>query len=231
MKKLGIIGGLSWYSTRLYYSMLNTMISDRTGGKHSPRILLYSVDFHDLKVLQDMDDWPAIGHWLGDIALRLERAGAECILMASNTPHLVADRVEAQITVPLLHIADETAKEINRHKITTAGLIGTKFTMEHPFFRDRLASYGIQTIIPVDADRNLVHQSIFRELTQGVFREETRQIYSDVIDRLRAAGAQGVIFGCTEITLLIGQEHSSIPVFDTAAIHVRAAVEFALQEI
>jgi aspartate racemase len=228
MKTLGIIGGLSWFSTAVYYRTINQLTNQQLGDSHSARLLLYSVDFNDFKVLQEKNDWDKIERMLTDIPLKLQTAGADCIVMATNTPHLVADTVRKKITIPLLHIAEETAKEIVRHKMVKVGLLGTKFTMENSFFKDRLTNFGIETIVPDNADRDFIHASIFNELTKGIFKEESKTKYVDIIDKLKANGANGVIFGCTEIALLISQADSSITVFDTTVIHSKAAVDFAL---
>ncbi|HEX9651423.1 MAG TPA: aspartate/glutamate racemase family protein [Cyclobacteriaceae bacterium] len=228
MKTLGIIGGLSWFSTTVYYKTINQLTNERLGGSHSARLLLYSVDFNDFKVLQEKNDWGKIEHMLTDIALRLQSAGADCIVMATNTPHLVADIVRQKIKIPLLHIAEETAKEIIRQKINKVGLLGTKFTMENAFFKDRLTKFGINTVIPDSSDRDFIHATIFNEFTKGIFKDETKKKYIDIIAKLKRDGAEGVIFGCTEIGLLITQDDSNITVFDTTAIHSKAAVDFAL---
>ncbi|HEX9657629.1 MAG TPA: aspartate/glutamate racemase family protein [Bacteroidota bacterium] len=228
MKTLGIIGGLSWFSTAVYYRTINQLTNQQLGDSHSARLLLYSVDFNDFNVLQEKNDWDKIERMLTDIALKLQTAGADCIVMATNTPHLVADTVRKKITIPLLHIAEETAKEIVRQKKVKVGLLGTKFTMENSFFKDRLTNFGIETIVPDNADRDFIHASIFNELTKGIFKEESKTKYVDIIDKLKANGANGVIFGCTEIALLISQADSSITVFDTTVIHSKAAVDFAL---
>ena len=228
MKTLGIIGGLSWFSTAVYYRTINQLTNQQLGDSHSARLLLYSVDFNDFNVLQEKNDWDKIERMLTDIALKLQTAGADCIVMATNTPHLVADTVREKIKIPLLHIAEETAKEIVRHKMVKVGLLGTKFTMENSFFKDRLTNFGIETIVPDNADRDFIHASIFNELTKGIFKEESKTKYVDIIDKLKANGANGVIFGCTEIALLISQADSSITVFDTTVIHSKAAVDFAL---
>jgi len=228
MKTLGIIGGLSWFSTSVYYRTINQLTNQQLGGSHSARLLLYSVDFNDFKTLQEKNDWDKIEQMLTDIALRLQNAGADCIVMATNTPHLVADTLRQKIKIPLLHIAEETAKEIVKQKINKVGLLGTKFTMENSFFKDRLAKFGIETIVPDNSDRDFIHDSIFNELTRGIFKDETKKIYIDIIEKLKTEGANGVIFGCTEISLLIKQDDSSITVFDTTAIHSKAAVDFAL---
>jgi aspartate racemase len=228
MKTLGIIGGLSWYSTSVYYRNINKLVNERLGGSHSAKILLYSVDFNDFKVLQEKNDWNKVEEMLTGIALRLQNAGADCLVMATNTPHLVADIIREKIKIPLLHIAEATAHEIVNQKINKVGLLGTKFTMENAFFKDRLAKFGIDTVIPDDSDRDFIHNSIFNELTKGLFKDETRKKYSNIIEKLKANGAHGVIFGCTEIALLITQEDSCITVFDTTEIHSKAAVTFAL---
>lgn len=229
MKTLGIIGGLSWFSTTVYYKTINQIINERLGGSHSAKILLYSVDFNDFKVLQEKDDWIGIEMMLTGIALKLENAGADCIIMATNTPHLVADKIKEKIKIPLIHIAEETAKEIIRKNINKVGLIGTKFTMEHSFFKDRLSMFAIESIIPDVDDREYIHLSIFNELTKGVFNLETRNKYLEIIDKLRKNGAEAVIFACTEISLLINPADCNFTVFDTTSIHAKAAVDFALQ--
>jgi aspartate racemase len=228
MKTIGIIGGLSWYSTSVYYSTINQLTNQQLGGSHSARILLYSVNFVDFKTLQEKDDWNGIGRMLSDFARRLQTAGADCILIASNTPHLVADTVRHNIQIPLLHIAEETAKVITRQNIAKVGLLGTKFTMENDFFKNPLATLGIQTIIPEIVDRESIHNAIFNELTKGIFNDGTKRKFLQIIEKLKMEGAEGIIFGCTEIALLIKPVECSIPVFDTTLIHSNAAVKFAL---
>jgi len=228
MKTLGLIGGLSWFSTTVYYRNINQMISQQLGGSHSARLLLYSVDFNDFRVMQDAGDWAKLGIMMSDIAKSLETAGADCILMCTNTPHLIADTVRGNINIPLLHIAEETAKEIVAQKCGTVGLIGTRFTMENSFFRDKLSTFGINVVTPEAEDRDFVHSSIFNELTKGIFRDDTKAKCLEIIQKLKKAGAQGVVFGCTEISLLIRPEDCDIPVFDTTIIHSTAAVKFAL---
>lgn len=227
MKTLGLIGGLSWFSTTVYYRIINQLTNERLGGSHSARLLLYSVDFNDFKTLQEKDDWKGVENMLLDIADRLQNAGAECIVMCTNTPHMVADAIREKISVPLLHIAEETAKEIVSRNIHKIALLGTKFTMENSFFRDRLSKYGLETIVPDGKDREFIHASIFNELTKGIFKDQTKDKYLSIIDKLAMAGAKGVIFGCTEISLLIKQSDYQIKVFDTTEIHAKAAVEFA----
>jgi aspartate racemase len=228
MKMLGLIGGLSWFSTTVYYKTINQLINERLGGSHSARLLLYSLDFDDFDTLQKKGDWQQIEVMISDIAMRLENAGADCIVMCTNTPHLVADKVSQKIKIPLIHIAEETAKEIAAQEMTKAGLLGTKFTMENSFFKDRLLKYGIEPLIPDEADRDFIHASIFNELTKGIFKDETKQRFLAIIDKLHNAGAQGVILGCTEIALLITQADCDVTIYDTTAIHSKAAVDFAL---
>lgn len=228
MKTLGLIGGLSWLSTAVYYRTINQLVNERLGGSNSARLILYSVNFNDFRVLQEAGDWKRVEAMLAEIAVRLEKAGADCVLMCTNTPHLVADGVKERLTVPFLHIADETAREIVRRKAGKVALLGTRFTMEHSFFKDRLSKYGVHTVIPGEADREFIHSSIFDELTKGVFREETRRRYLAIIDALRKDGAEGVVLGCTELPLLLDKMDCGLPVYDTTAIHSKAAADFAL---
>lgn len=228
MKTLGLIGGLSWLSTAVYYRTINQLVNERLGGSNSARLILYSVNFNDFRVLQEAGDWKRVEAMLSDIAVRLEKAGADCVMMCTNTPHLVADGVKERLTVPFLHIADETAREIVRRKAGKVALLGTRFTMERPFFKDRLSKYGVHTVIPGEADREFIHSSIFDELTKGVFKAETRRRYLAIIDALRKDGAEGVVLGCTELPLLLDKVDCGLPVYDTTAIHSKAAVDFAL---
>lgn len=228
MKTLGLIGGTTWHSTVDYYRIINQQVNARLGGQSSARLLLYSVNFAELQPPSDPARWAQVSAALSDIARRLEGAGAECIVLCANTPHLVADLVQKSVTIPLLHIAEATAKAVVAEGLTTVGLLGTRFTMEHPFFKERLASAGVAAIVPDDADRAFVHESIFGELGKGLFTKETKGAYLAIIDRLVARGAQGVILGCTEIPMLIKPEDCSVRTFDTTTIHATAAVDFAL---
>lgn len=228
MKTLGLIGGLSWFSTMVYYKTINQLTNERLGGSNSAKLFLYSVNFNDFITLQEKKDWKQIESMMAGIAIRLENAGADCIVMCTNTPHIVAGSVRQKIKIPLLHIAEETAKEIVRQKVSKVGLLGTKFTMEESFFKDCLTELGIDTVIPDNADRDFIHASIFNELTKGIFKDETKNKYLSIINELRQDGAEGVIFACTEISLLIKQDDCNITVFDTIAIHSKAAVDFAL---
>lgn len=230
MKTLGLIGGLSWYSTAVYYRTLNQLTNERLGGSHSAKLILYSVDFNDFKVLQERDDWVKVESMLFNIAKRLEDAGADCIVMCTNTPHLVADEIRKKLKVPLLHIAEETAKEIVRQSKKKVGLLGTKFTMENSFFVDRLAKFGITSIVPSPEDRDYIHASIFNELTKGHFKEKTKSRFLEIVQRLEQQGAEGVIFGCTEFSLLLSQSDCRLIIFDTTAIHARSAVDFSLSD-
>ena len=230
MKILGLIGGLSWYSTSVYYRIINQLTNERLGSSHSARLILFSVDFEEFRLLQNAGDWNSVEKMLSPIALKLQDAGADCIVMCTNTPHLVADTIRHKIKVPLLHIAEETAKEINRQNINRVALLGTKFTMENSFFKDRLLQFGINSLVPDDTDKEFIHATIFNELTRGIFKDETKIKFLEIIEKLRLAGADGVIFGCTEFSILINPLDCTIPIFDTTFIHSKAATEFALAE-
>ena len=228
MKTLGLIGGMSWFSTAVYYKTINQLTNDRLGGANSAKLILYSVNFNDYKELQDKHNWKQIENMFSAIANKLDNAGADCIVMCTNTPHLVADKIRQKIKIPLIHIAEETAKEIVKQKISKVALLGTKFTMENSFFKDKLSALGIESIIPDSGDRNIIHTSIFNEFTKGIYKKETKKKYLDIIEKMRKDGAQGVIFGCTEISLLLNPSECSVSVFDTTAIHSKAAVDFAM---
>lgn len=228
MKTLGLIGGLSWFSTAVYYRKINQLTNECLGGSNSAKILLYSVNFSEFRTLQDSNDWNQIENILSGIAIMLENAGADCIVLCTNTQHLLADVIQQKIKIPLLNIGEETAKEIVKQKISKVGLLGTKFTMEHSFFQERLLKYGIHVIIPESTDREFIHSSIFNELTKGIFSDETRKEYFKIIKNLQEKGAEGIVFGCTEIGLLIDKADCNLIVFDTITIHSKAAVNFAL---
>ena len=230
MKTLGLIGGLSWYSTIVYYRTINQLTNQYLGESNSAKIILYSVNFNEFKNLQAQNEWGKIESMLSGIACMLEEDGADCIVMCTNTPHLVADIIRQKIKIPLLHIAEETAKEIVKQKIKKVGLIGTKFTMENSFFKDRLINFGIEALIPEEDERNFIHFSVFEELTKGIFKDETKSRFINIINKLKEKGVEGVIFGCTEISLLINQSDCSIKVFDTTIIHSKSAVDFALSD-
>jgi aspartate racemase len=228
MKTLGLIGGLSWYATSVYYKMLNELTNQRLGNAHSSKLLLYSVDFEEFSALQNGGDLATAGKMLSDIAIQLENAGADCIVMCANTVHLFADDIRKKIKIRLLHSAEETAKEIVSQKITKVALLGTKFTMEHPFFKDCLSQLGIDTIIPDEVDKDFIHNSIFNELTKGIFKQDTKNRYIEIVDKLKSSGAEGVVFGSAEFSIMLNQSDCNIPIFDTIAIHSKAAVDFAL---
>jgi aspartate racemase len=223
-----MLGGMSWESSAQYYRLANELVRERLGGLHSARVLLASVDFADVEALQAAGQWDEAGQLLAEAARRLEIGGAELLLICTNTMHKVADQVQDAVGIPLLHLADATAQAIIRSNVMTVGLLGTAFTMEQDFYRDRLANHGLTVVIPSADDRAEVHRIIYDELCQGVLREESRQVYRDVIRHLVDAGAEGVVLGCTEIELLISAADSSVPVFPTTRLHVEAAVDASL---
>jgi aspartate racemase len=229
VKTIGLIGGMSWESTVPYYRQINETIRERLGGLHSARIVLYSVDFHDIERLQHAGDWPAAGVLLADAARAVEAAGAAFLVLCTNTMHNVAASIEAAVTIPLLHIADPTAAAIRQAGHSTVGLLGTRFTMEQGFYRDRLRErHGLRVIVPGPDDRESIHRIIYEELCRGVVTARSRSVYRGIIGSLAAQGAQAIILGCTEISLLVTQEDSAVPLFDTTAIHARAAALEAL---
>jgi len=225
---IGMIGGMSWESSAQYYRLANELVRERLGGLHSARIVLASVDFADIEELQVAGRWDEAGQLLAQAAEGLEAAGADLLLICTNTMHKVADQVQAAVGIPLLHLGDATAQAVNRAGLGTIGLLGTAFTMEQDFYRDRLSGHGLQVVIPSAADRAQVHRIIYDELCLGVVREKSRQAYRDVIVRLVQAGAEGVVLGCTEIELLISDTDSPVPIFPTTRLHVEAAVDASL---
>ncbi|HEY4081008.1 MAG TPA: aspartate/glutamate racemase family protein [Burkholderiaceae bacterium] len=229
MKTIGLIGGMSWESTVPYYRQINEAIKERLGGLHSAKLVLYSVDFHEVERLQHSGDWEAAGRLLADAARALEAAGAEFLVLCTNTMHKVAPAIEAAVAIPLLHIADPTAAEIKRAGHSVVGLLGTRFTMEQAFYRERLHEHhGLQVIVPNAQDREIVHRVIYEELCLGVVKPESLDEYRRILRGLADQGAQAIILGCTEISLLVNQQDSALPLFDTTAIHARAAAEEAL---
>ncbi|NHC45212.1 aspartate/glutamate racemase family protein [Motilibacter aurantiacus] len=225
---VGLLGGMSWESSAEYYRLLNELVRERLGGLHSARVVLASVDFADIERLQAAGEWDEAGEVLAGLAKGVEAAGAEILLLCTNTMHKVADQVQAAVGIPLLHLCDAAASAVRAAGVTRVGLLGTGFTMEQAFYRDRLAAHGLDVLVPEAADRATVHRVIYDELCQGIVREESRQAYREVISRLVDAGAEGVILGCTEIELLVGQDDSPVPVFPTTRLHVEAAVAAAL---
>ncbi len=226
---IGMLGGMSWESTAEYYRLANEGVRTRLGGLHSARIVLASLDFAEIEALQVAGEWDRAGDVLAAEAARLEAAGAELLVLCTNTMHKVADRVQAAVGIPLLHLADTTAAAVGAAGVTTVGLLATAFTMEQDFYRDRLAGHGLHVLVPDAGDRAAVHRVIYDELCRGVVREESRRLYRQVIERLVAAGAEGIVLGCTEIELLIGQADSPVPVFPTTRLHVEAALDASLQ--
>lgn len=226
MTVIGLLGGMSWESSAVYYRLINEGVRARLGGLHSADLLLRSVDFAGVAALQHDGDWDALGAMLAAEARALATAGAGAIVLCTNTMHCVADAIEAAAGVPLLHIADATGAALARAGITRAGLLGTVFTMEQPFYRERLRQrFGIDTIVPPDAGRAAVHRIIYDELVRGEIRDESRAIYREVMAALVADGAQGIILGCTEIGLLVGGDDATVPLFDTTVLHAAAAVD------
>jgi aspartate racemase len=228
MKTLGLIGGTTWHSTVEYYRGINQRIAERRGGLASAKLWLYSVDFSEFQPPVDAAGWDDVAGRLGGIAERLERAGADCIVLCANTPHVVADRVQSRVGVPLLHIADATADAVARAGLDRVALLGTRPTMEQSFFVSRLESRGIKAIVPDEGDRQTIHATILEELGRGIFKPETRDRYLRIVESLVARGARGAILGCTEIPLLLRPGDCPVPTFDTTALHVAAAVDFAL---
>lgn len=227
MKTIGLIGGSTWVSTTDYYRNINQLTHQLLGGSHSAAILMYSLKFHEFSAMVLEGRFEDVKEYITNIALNLEKAGADCILICANTPHMFAEAVQAKIKIPLIHIADATAKEIQKANITTVALLGTKPTMELDFYKNKLASYGINTIIPDEEDRNFIGDSIFNEFSKEIFLPETKRRYLDIIQKLKNKGAEGAILGCTEIPILIKQSDCDIPLFDTMYIHSQAAVKFA----
>jgi len=228
VRTIGLIGGLSWESTSEYYRYMNRMVSDRLGGLHSAKCVLYSFDFEEMVKLQHDGDWDGAERAMVDAARKVEKGGADAIVICTNTMHNMADAVERAVDIPLLHIVDVTAAKIKAQGIAKVGLLGTRFTMEQSFYKDRLAKHGIDVIVPDEADRQTVHDVIYGELCKGVCLPSSKMAYLNVIERLQQSGAQGVVLGCTEIPLLLKQEDTVMPLFDTTYLHAEAAVAFAL---
>ncbi len=228
MLTIGLLGGMSWESSALYYRLLNELVRERLGGLHSAECTLFSVDFAEVGQMQVEGRWEDAGRMLAEAAKVLEAGGCELVMLCTNTMHKVADAIGDAVSVPLVHLADTTAAAVSAGGIETVGLLGTRFTMEQPFYRDRLAGHGLTVLVPPADDQATVHRIIFDELCLGVVSDSSRAAYQEVIDRLVDSGAEGVILGCTEIELLIEQEHASVPVFPTTLLHVRAAVELAM---
>ena len=231
MKVIGLIGGMSWESTASYYRIINETVKEQLGGLHSAKLVLYSVDFHEVERMQQVGDWAAAGALMANAARALQAAGAECVVICTNTMHKVAEFIVAAANIPLLHIADPTATAVQLAGHTTVGLLGTRFTMEQDFYRDRLVTqHGLVVLTPDDHDRNVVHRIIYEELCLGKVVTESRDEYRRVMADLVAQGAQAIILGCTEIALLVDQRDATVPLFDTTYLHARGAAEWALAE-
>jgi aspartate racemase len=231
MKTIGLIGGMSWESTVPYYRQINEAVKAKLGGLHSAKIILYSVDFHEIERLQHAGDWTAAGAQLASAAQALQRAGADFLVLCTNTMHKVAPAIQAAVSIPLLHIADPTAAAIRAAGFTKVGLLGTRFTMEEDFYRARLIEqHGVDAIIPQPADREIIHRIIYDELCLGQVEPASHAQYTRIMQALVADGAQCIILGCTEISLLVGAQDATVPLFDTTAIHALSAAQYAMAE-
>lgn len=229
MKTIGLLGGMSWESTELYYRLINEHIKHQLGGLHSAKIVMISVDFHEIKTLQHEERWEEAGNILATSASKLEQLGADFILICTNTMHKVAPQVQSAINIPLVHLADATAEKIVAQGVKSIGLLGTNFTMEQDFYKGRLAErHGLNVIVPDTADRQIIHRIIYEELCLGEIKDTSRQEYLAIMKKMADNGAQAIIEGCTEITLLVQQQHTEIPLFDTTAIHAEVAAALAL---
>ncbi|MGD9493593.1 MAG: aspartate/glutamate racemase family protein [Bacteroidales bacterium] len=230
MKTIGLLGGTGWESTLEYYRIINEKISEATNNVHTAQIVLFSVDFNDVRNRIDQNDFKSLGEFFIEKSMGIEQHGADCLLLCANTPHMFAEAISHQISIPLIHIADATGEKIKENNFSKVGLLGTRPTMEMPFYAQRLKeNFGIDVITPPPAVRDYVHNTIYNEFTRGIFTEEAKARYLEIMQQQREAGAQGIIMGCTEIPLLIKQSDTDIPLFDTLQIHAEAAVEFAVK--
>jgi aspartate racemase len=231
MKTIGMLGGMSWESTASYYRALNEGIKSRLGALHSARICMVSVDFEEIEQLQRKGSWEETGVILAEAAQAIERGGADFLMICTNTMHKVAPQIEAAISIPLLHIADATAQALQRDGVRRVGLLGTRFTMEQDFYRERIRkNFGIDVLVPEIASRERVHDVIYNELCLGVINEQSRQDYLNIIQELATAGAEAVILGCSEIAMLVQQRHTTVALYDTTALHAEAALDLALSD-
>jgi len=229
MKVIGLLGGMSWESTVEYYRVINISMKQKLGGLHSAKCILYSVDFTEVEGLQRQGCWASAGELLAGAAQNVEKAGADVLLLCTNTMHKVADTIQSRIGIPLLHIADATAAKVKEAELQRVALLGTRFTMEEDFYRARMtAQSGLEVIIPDARDRKAVHQVIYEELCVGAIRQQSRALVGEIMGRLVQAGAEGIILGCTELGLLLGEKDCQVPLFDTTRLHALAAVEYAL---
>ena len=230
MKTLGLIGGISWESTAVYYRLLNQMTRERLGGSHSAPLILWSVDFEPITEMQASGRWDEAAAILVNAARQLERAGAEALMICANTMHLMADEVQAAVSIPLIHVADATAKTVLATEVRRPLLLATRYSMEQPFYRERLASHGLEVVIPGEVDRARLQRMIYEELVRGIFNPQSKAALLQIVGAERARGADGVILGCTELGMLVSPEDIHVPSFDTTHVHALAGLEFALSE-
>jgi aspartate racemase len=229
MKTIGLIGGMSWESTVTYYQIINDVVKNQLGGLHSAKVVLYSVDFQEIEECQSNGEWDKSAEILSGAAKKLEQAGADFIVICTNTMHKVAPNIQKEIQIPIIHIAEATAEKLIENNIYKVALLGTKYTMTQDFYKDKLIEKGIEVLIPNDSDVEIVNNIIYDELCLGIISEKSKSEYIRIIDKLKEDGAQGVILGCTEIGLLIGQENTILPVFDTTQIHATKAAMIAIE--
>ncbi|WP_027398470.1 aspartate/glutamate racemase family protein [Anaerovorax odorimutans] len=230
MKTIGLIGGMSWESTVTYYKIINNVVKEKLGGLHSAKILLYSVDFQEIEKYQSAGQWEKSGDLLAEVSVKLEKAGADFIVICTNTMHKVVPQISEKISIPIIHIAEATAEKLKENNIKTVALLGTKYTMKQDFYKEKLISVGIDVLIPDEDEIELVNNVIYNELCLGIISEKSKEEYLKIITRLSNKGAQGIILGCTEIGLLIKQEYTAIPLFDTTEIHAEKAAMYSINE-
>lgn len=231
MKTIGLLGGMSWESTSSYYQAINQAVKQQLGGLHSAKIAMISVNFAEIETLQQQGNWQKAGELLTQAAQSIEAAGADFLVICTNTMHKVAEQIQQKISIPILHIADATGQNLQNNNITSVGLLGTQFTMSQDFYKNRITErFDIEVIVPNTQQQNSVHQIIYQELCQGIIKESSKQVYLNIIDALYQQGAQAIILGCTEIALLVQQTDTKIPLYDTVAIHAQAAVNLALND-
>lgn len=231
MKPIGLIGGLTYVSTIEYYRVLNELANKKLGGSATAEIIMYSVNFEEIKILTEKYDWEKLALIISGLARKIEAAGASCLLIGANTMHKIAGEIQNAINIPVIHIADAVGKSIKSREITKVALLGTRYTMQLGFYQEKLSNYGIETIVPTGDDAEFINWTIYNEFSKNIFSPETKSRYQEIIDDLSRQGVDGVILGCTEIPLLIKQEDCSLPLFDTAKIHSQAGVDFAIQSI
>jgi len=230
LKTIGLIGGMSWESTMVYYQLINEVVKNQLGGLHSAKLLLYSVDFYEIEQCQVKGEWDKAADILSAVAQNLEKAGADFIVICTNTMHKVVPQIQGRIKIPVLHIAEATAEELKAHNIVKVGLLGTKYTMTQEFYKEKLMSEGIEVVIPNDDDIERINDVIYHELCLGIISDQSKQEYLRIINQMAKKGADGILLACTEIGMLIKQEDTSLPVFDTTQIHARRAALFAIND-